>query len=412
LSVADAETTAAPAADGGTPVEPGFDQSSEQEGVQSPVGADPTDHVAEPDPGSTSAPTDERLSRPRSPDQVPVTKTPARRSRTPTLRLRDAAGGLKGYVTPPRVPTVSRRVAIRLCLAAAIVVAAVLTNRTFLGWGLFVTFAVLLVPVGRTRSFIMSFVPYATVWFVFSALRSLADETILAQTLNTNVWRLERWLFGGQLPTILLQDRIFDRTHLGWHDYFFTAIHWSYFVVPHAVAIRIWYRNSTLFRQYLGALTLLLAVGLCIYFLIPSNPPWLAPDPVNSPAAVQVERVMEPVGKQLSGGLYTASYKVIGESNPIAAMPSIHMAITFLLVFAARRAGRGWQLLAMLYSGLMAFALVYLGEHYVVDVAVGMMITAYGWFAAGTWLRRVAPAIGAGFVRRSRPVGSAHGAGA
>jgi len=291
------------------------------------------------------------------------------------------------------------RLPLRLALAAGIVVAAAFTNRTFLGWGLFATLALLFVPLGRARSFILSFVPYALVWFLFSALRSLADETILANTLNTVVARGERWLFGGQLPTITLQERFFDPNHLRWQDYFLTGIHWSYFLVPHAVAVRIWQRDPARFRRYLSALTLLLAVGLGIYFLLPSNPPWLAPDTANSPAAVQVFRVMEPVGKALGRGLYAASYRVIGESNPIAAMPSIHMAITFLLVFPVWGAGRPWRGLALAYSGLMALALVYLGEHYVVDIAVGMLIAAYGWFVAGVWLGRIAPVLRARFAR-------------
>ncbi len=293
----------------------------------------------------------------------------------------------------------SDRFLLRLAIAAAIVVVAVFTNRTFLGWGLFVTLAVLFVPVGRARSFILSFVPYAMTWFLFGFFRSFADETILARTLNGQVARLERWLFGGQLPTIWLQEQFFDPAHLRWQDYFLTGIHWSYFLVPHLVAIRLWQTDPPLLRRYLSATALLLAVGLGIYFLIPANPPWLAPDPVNSPTAAQVVRVMEPVGRTLGGGIYAASYRVIGESNPIAAMPSIHMAITFLLVFVAAAATPRWRTPALVYAALMGLALVYLGEHYVVDVLVGMLVTAYGWFAAGVWLGRVAPVLRSRFAR-------------
>lgn len=285
----------------------------------------------------------------------------------------------------------SRTLGMRILLGAILIVVALSTNRSFLGWGLFVIFAVLFVPVGRARSFLFSFVPYAAVWFIFTFLRSLADETVLAETLNTRVSQLERWLFGGQLPTIQLQDRFFDPASMHWYDYFFTGIHWSYFIIPHAVAVWLWLRQPQLFRHFMSALALSLAVGLCIYFLIPSNPPWLAPEPINSPSAAPVYRVMESVGRQLGAGLYNASYRVIGESNPIAAMPSIHMAVTFLIVFPLFRAGRWWSIAAWVYCALMAYALVYLGEHYVVDIIVGVLITTYAWFAAGTWMNRVAP---------------------
>ena len=79
------------------------------------------------------------------------------------------------------------------------------------------------------------------------------------------------------------------------------------------------------------ALGILLTLGLGLYFAVPSNPPWMAPESVNSPGAPTVLRIMEPIGKRLGGGLYQAGYNVVGESNPIAAMPSIHFAVTFLL---------------------------------------------------------------------------------
>lgn len=293
----------------------------------------------------------------------------------------------------------SRIIWVRIGLSLTLLGVSALTNRSFVGWGLFVIFAIMVVPIGRARSFLLSFAPYAAVWFIFTALRSLADETILARTLNVKVAQLERWLFSGQYPTVMWQDRLFDPDHLRWYDYFLTSIHWSYFIVPHAVAIRVWQKNSALFRHYLSAMTLLLAVGLCIYFLIPSNPPWLAPEPVNSPSAAVVYRVMETVGRELGGGVYKASYRVIGESNAIAAMPSIHMAITFLMVFPAFYAGKRWGVAALVYSTLMGTALVYLGEHYVVDVVVGCVVTAYAWFASKVWLRKVAPAITFSFAR-------------
>ena len=137
-------------------------------------------------------------------------------------------------------------------------------------------------------------------------------------------------------------------------------------------------------------MTLMLAMGLAIYFLIPTNPPWLAPEPINSPSAAVVYRVMESVGKELGGGIYEASYRVIGESNPRAAMPSIHLAFTALLIFPAFKFGKKWGYLAVIYAATMGFALVYMGEQYVTDLAVGFMCAVYGWYGAGAWwdLRR------------------------
>lgn len=285
---------------------------------------------------------------------------------------------------------------VRSGIALALVVVSVFTNRQFLGWGLFAVLGVLLIPYGRARSFIAAFVPYALVWFVFSFLRSLADETVWAQTVNTRVAELERWLFDGELPTIRLQAGFYEAGQLHWWDYYFTFVHWSYFVVPHAIAVWLWWRRPERFRQFLGAMTTLLTLGLILYFLLPSNPPWMAPEAVNSPGAPTVLRIMEPIGEQLGGGLYQAGYNVVGESNPIAAMPSIHFAITFLIVCVTRQRGRLVRWLAWTYTVSMGLALVYMGEHYVVDVVVGGAITAYSWHAAGSWLAT----LGTWLVRR------------
>jgi hypothetical protein len=306
---------------------------------------------------------------------------------------------LKGYMR-------TRAFALRLVIAAVVMTIAGFIGGSVLGWGILLSLAILIVPVKRTRAFLFAFVPYATVWFTFTAFRALADETILAETLNTKVASFERWLFNGQLPTVRLQDRFFDPNHLHWYDYYFTFTHWSYFIIPHIVAIRLWYKHPARFRQFLAGITVAMAVGLMIYFLIPSNPPWMAPEPINSPAAAPVYRVMEQVAKNVNGGLYQASNSVIGQSNPIAAMPSMHFAITFFLVFPAWQAGRKWFLLALYYAATMAITLVYCGEHYVVDVTMGGIVATYGWFAAGTWLRVTAPLLRSRAMRAARNVTS------
>lgn len=318
-----------------------------------------------------------------------------------------------------RFPWSRRDFLIRIAISVAIVVGALVTNRSFLGWGVFAAFAVLMVPIGRIRSFLFAFGPYASVWFIFTALRSVSDETPFAQTLNTYAPDFERELFRGRLPTQTLQDRFYDPLQLHWYDYMATAVHWSYFIVPHAVAILLWYRHPEIYRRFLGGMILLLGLGLVIYFLIPSNPPWMAPEQVNSPSAPTPVRVMENIGEQIGGGLYQASYKVIGESNPIAAMPSIHMAITFLLAFPALAVSKRFGLAMFVYSAMMGYALMYLGEHYFIDILAGCLVAAYGWYGFPTLARLIWMARGARVVESAdehqpvvgKPVSAPSGAG-
>lgn len=317
-------------------------------------------------------------------------KPSAAQSETPKekVSLRTAVGTrdpqmIKAAIRPSHI--------LRLVLAVVLMVVSYYTNRGFLGWGLLFILGVLVVPVGRTRAFLIGFIPYAGVWFLFTLGRSAADETIFARTVNLYVPDFERQLFNDRLPTVRLQDRFFTPGHPGALDYVMTGIHWSYFVIPHVFAIIIWYKRPELFLRFFSAMTLMLGIGLAIYFLIPTNPPWLAPEPINSPSAAVVYRVMESVGKELGGGIYEASYAVIGESNPRAAMPSMHLAFTALLIFPAFAFGKRWGYLFTIYTALMGFALVYMGEHYVTDLVVGFMCAAYGWYGAGAWWDIAAP---------------------
>jgi membrane-associated phospholipid phosphatase len=72
-------------------------------------------------------------------------------------------------------------------------------------------------------------------------------------------------------------------------------------------------------------------------------------------------------------------------ANPVAAIPSLHSAVAFfVMLYFWRSAGR-WRWLLALYPMAMGFALVYMGEHYVVDVLLGW-IYATTVFVAGNFL--------------------------
>jgi membrane-associated phospholipid phosphatase len=70
------------------------------------------------------------------------------------------------------------------------------------------------------------------------------------------------------------------------------------------------------------------------------------------------------------------------EPNALAALPSIHVAATVLLLLAVRRISVQAGVLAGVYALLMTFAVVYLGEHYLIDALAGWVVAGVGWWAA------------------------------
>jgi membrane-associated phospholipid phosphatase len=84
---------------------------------------------------------------------------------------------------------------------------------------------------------------------------------------------------------------------------------------------------------------------------------------------------MVEVGEETWGRAWPRMYDSLG-GNPWAAMPSLHFATSVLAAILLAESGpvegaAGWA-----YAGMLGFALVYLGEHYVIDLLAGLGIVA------------------------------------
>jgi membrane-associated phospholipid phosphatase len=280
-----------------------------------------------------------------------------------------------------------RSILIRLGIGLVVIAAIALLNPSFLGWGAAVVATIIAVPSARFKSYTAAFLPYGLAWLIFTLLRALADETGIP--LRTDeVTAVERWMFFGTTPTIWLQSMMFDPSRIAWYDYLTTFIHWSYFFVPHVAAIIIWKTSPALYRRFLLTMMITLGIGLLVYFITPAAPPWLTAD--RAPQQ-DIFRVMANVGRSINSSLYDRTYSALGDPNPVAAMPSLHQAVTFVVFLFARHAGRWWGIAGFVYAMSMGFSLVYTGEHYVIDAIVGSAIALYAYVFAGRWLSATAP---------------------
>ena len=73
--------------------------------------------------------------------------------------------------------------------------------------------------------------------------------------------------------------------------------------------------------------------------------------------------------------------------NDVATMPSVHFAVTWLIVLASRSFGNWARWIALGYALLMLWAIVYGGEHYLIDAVVGMLV-AWGCWRVCWWYTR------------------------
>lgn len=223
---------------------------------------------------------------------------------------------------------------------------------------------------------------YILGFVLFAHLRTLADETGNAVQFAYPI-EMDEALFFGQVPTVWLQDRLYSFGHTGPLEVFTMGVYLSYFVAPHLVAFAIWRVYPERFPVYVGAVLGTVYAALLVCFLLPTAPPWLAGQTGDLP---HVFRVMHDISKAVSPGAYQQAYSTAGP-NDVAAMPSLHTALPVVIALAMWRTQRVLAVSAVAYAGSMGFTLVYLGEHYVVDVLAGVATAVLMW-AAASWVQR------------------------
>jgi membrane-associated phospholipid phosphatase len=197
--------------------------------------------------------------------------------------------------------------------------------------------------------------------------------------------RLDRALGLGQCPTTRLQRALGREGHVGALDYVLSVVHWSWFGVPHATLLYLLVRHPASYPRSAVLMSACFDLGCVVYWIVPTAPPWWAGAQGRMPP---VRRIMEEAGERFWRRLWGPLYHSL-QGNPFAAMPSLHfgtsvMAARLLAQMGSRQGVLGWG-----YALSLGFGLVYLGEHYVVDLIAGLALAEAIWRVAP----RVEPAV-------------------
>jgi membrane-associated phospholipid phosphatase len=244
-------------------------------------------------------------------------------------------------------------------------------------------------PCTARRGGTLAWLVMAFGMMLFLALR--ANARSMGFPLHTEcLQELEILLCLGVYPSQLLQQWLFTPLNVRSVDYALVVVYTSYFFVPYMVLYVVWLVQP---QQAFGLSVLLVStlwVGVVGYVVFPATPPWMA----SQSGLPQVWRITALVGQSIDPDRYVEIYRHIGDPNPTAAIPSLHMAITFLVYLFTRGAGAWWRFLAGAYAALMGFALVYLGEHYVVDLVLGCLLAWAVWRYGSPHIDTIADAIG------------------
>lgn len=217
--------------------------------------------------------------------------------------------------------------------------------------------------------------PLALISILYEYSRSLAYKIDLAIDYNAPLL-LEKYLFGAPLA-VYFQSFSWEPLNV-----FFSVIyslHPLYFIL---LLLFILVLDRTVYKHALISVTVASTVAIAFYILWPVAPPWIA-----VPGITRMPNYL---------------FRVIGRStsidpNAYAAMPSMHVAYSYFfayysIIVSGER--RGWKWLVWggrLMALLMPITVIYTGNHYLLDVFMGLLIAMLSLEAANIVYRRLQP---------------------
>ena len=225
------------------------------------------------------------------------------------------------------------------------------------------------VPKGRAR--------YAAVAAGYMHLFKLGWELPYddSEKLRKRLWidepiRFDTVVGLGVPPGLRLQRTLRKPGEVTALDKAVTVVYASWFV-PHVLFAYLLARHP----EYCGRAGARLAAAYHLtcpfYFLAPEAPPWWASEKAGRMDG-EIERVARLVVCDILKRPPPKDGSVPG--NPWGAMPSDHISSAAITAMGLAEIGPVYGAIGWTYAAAAAFAIVYLGEHYVADVIVGLLI--------------------------------------
>src|SRR5919197_4416774 len=229
-------------------------------------------------------------------------------------------------------------------------------------WGV-LALLLIAVAMGRGRQFIQDWSPFLLLFLAYEVMRGFAVQTGFQPH---DLSGMERTLFAGFLPTVVLQHALYDPRVIGAQDWAGMFFYFMHFPLPIGVGFLFWTNSREHYWRFVAALLLMCFAAFVTYLVWPSTPPWLQfPHDI---VKINNQTIAKWGVSYFISPLYTHL-----NPNEYAAFPSLHAAFPAL---AAMYAWSRYRLVALgliVWTGGVWWAIVYLGEHYFVDALAGLV---------------------------------------
>ena len=217
----------------------------------------------------------------------------------------------------------------------------------------------------KQRALLKDLLPFFLLLLTYQSLRGFADNLSPAQIHITDLIGWEKSLFGGIIPAYAIQailPSIPGHVVIAWIA---NLLYMSHFLNPVIVAIIIWYYKKDAYWAFIFGLLVLTYAAFFTYLFFPAAPPWWA--------TKYGYLLDQPV--TMTAFVYPSLVEFFGR-NPVAAMPSLHMAYPSFIFFVSIYLWKRKAILIGLLPILVGISTLILGHHYVIDLIMGVIYAA------------------------------------
>jgi len=227
---------------------------------------------------------------------------------------------------------------------------------------------VLALFIAQPIIFLRDWTPFVVLFLSYEFLRGFAPML----GIKTHIFPMIKAdkMILGDLPTISLQNHLYTPGSLHFYDYISTVLYMLHFALPLIFGFFLWIYRRKEYHKFAITLLVLSYLSFLTYALFPAMPPWMASDQGIIP---KVHDVFGTTYSTFVHGTNLPSAYAFMNYNPVAAMPSLHAAYPFLVyLFMVRLFGK-WGHLFLIYVAAVTFAIVYTGNHYLIDAIIGFI---------------------------------------
>jgi len=275
-----------------------------------------------------------------------------------------------------------------VCLGIALYFGLAAATHTirFYHWLILLIIPAVMLAAERGQLFFLDWSPLFAFWLAYDCLR-LLQPWMLSRVFVTGPYSIERslfgWIGGDGIPAH--SARIWLASHTGnpfWFGFQFVEqiVYLSHLFLFPLVLVSLWImglKNTGRRQHFVGfmtGLTILNALGILGYVLVPTAPPWwISIHGLQQPTLALIAQTN--VANGMDGSIIR--HMIATAPQWFAAIPSMHGAYPTILLLLGQhyKFRRSILLLIAIYGALMWTATVVLNQHYIIDLLIGGALT-------------------------------------